>query len=81
MPKKLKGGPLGFFNIHSVVKHQKIEWGPFGNFFSKSLSAEKTERGDPFSLSWPGMLRGTRGKTFLVQFARPNDSIWDHKFF
>ena len=23
MAKKLKGGPLGFFNIHSVAKHQK----------------------------------------------------------
>ena len=31
---------LGFFNIHSVAKHQKIEGGPFGEFFSK-----KTERG------------------------------------
>ena len=27
MPKNLKGDPLGFFNIHSVAKHQKIEGG------------------------------------------------------
>ena len=41
-PKKLynaekteRGDPLGFFNIHSVAKHQKIEGGPFGEkFFS-----------------------------------------------
>ena len=45
MPKKTeRGDPLGFFNIHSVAKHQKIAGGPFGgNFFSKkkSRSAEK----------------------------------------
>ena len=28
--EKLEGGPLGFFNIHSVAKQQKIEEGPFG---------------------------------------------------
>ena len=32
-----------------------------------------------FSLSRYCMLRGKRGKTFLVQFAGPNVSIWDHK--
>ena len=45
MPKKLKrGDPLGFFNIHSVAKQQKIAGGPFGEkIFSKkkSRSAEK----------------------------------------
>ena len=83
MPKKTERGdffPLRFFNIHSVAEHQKIEGGPFGEFcFEKSLTMpKKTERGDP--LVSPGMvLREKRGKTFLVQFARPNDSIWDHK--
>ena len=34
--------PLGFFNIHSVAKHQKIEGGPWGFFFEKkSHNAEK----------------------------------------
>ena len=47
--EKLKGGPLGFFNIHSVAKHQKIEGGKF--LFSERLSAEKTERGDPLGFS------------------------------
>ena len=110
---------LGFFNIHSVAKHQKIEggkififgkkiwqcrknWkgGPLGIFqhpfcrktakklkggrpfeekkFSakKSRSAEKNWKGDP--LVSPGMvcLHGKTGKTFLVQFARPNGAIW-----
>ena len=43
MPKKLKGGPLGFFNIRSVAKHQKNAGGPFGeNFFrKKSLAVPK----------------------------------------
>ena len=46
MPKEnRKEDPLGFFNIHSVAKLQKIEGGPFEK---KSLAMpEKTERGDP----------------------------------
>ena len=77
MPKKLKGEPLGFFSIHSVAKHQKMEGGPFGEFFfqKKSQCRKKLKRG-PFSLFRYCMLRG---KTFLVKFAGPNDSIWDQK--
>ena len=41
MPKKLKGGPLGFFNIHSVAEHQKIEGGTFEEFFSEKVSMPK----------------------------------------
>ena len=45
MPKKLKGfgDPLGFFNIHSVGKYQKIEKGHFGEnfFFEKNLTEPK----------------------------------------
>ena len=38
--------PLGFFNIHSVAKHQKIEGGHFGEKnFEKSHNAEKVSRG------------------------------------
>ena len=76
MPKKLKEGPLGFFNIHSVAKHQIIDG---GNFFEKSLTMPKKLKGGPFSLSRYGMIRGKRERTFLIQFARPNESIWDHK--
>ena len=45
MPKKTeRGDPLGFFNIHSVAKHQKNAGGPFRkNFFSKKMS-RSTER-------------------------------------
>ena len=80
MPKKLKGGPLGFFNVHSVAKHQKNAggtlWGKF--FFRKKVSRcrKKMKRGGTFGLARYGMLRGKTGKTFLVQFARPNSAIW-----
>ena len=44
MPKKTeRRDPLGFFNIHSVAKHQKNAGGPFGekNFRKKSLAVPK----------------------------------------
>ena len=31
--EKTERAPFGIFNIHSVAKHQKIEGGPFGEFF------------------------------------------------
>ena len=39
--------PLGVFNSHFVTKQQKIEGGPFGEFFSgkKSHNAEKKLKG------------------------------------
>ena len=50
MPKKTeRGDPLGFFNIHSVAKHQKkMQGDPLGKIFfskKKSLSAEKKMKG------------------------------------
>ena len=40
--KTERGDPLRLFNIHSVADHQKIEGGPFGDFFRKqSHNAEK----------------------------------------
>ena len=45
MPKILKKrDPLGFFNIRSLAKYQKIErtlWGHLKNFEKKSHKAEK----------------------------------------
>ena len=45
IPKKLKGGtdgdPLGFFNIHSVAKLQKLKGDHSVIFFEKSLNAGK----------------------------------------
>ena len=48
MPKKAeRGDPLGFFNIHSVAKHQKIEKGTLWEIFfeKKSQCRKKTESG------------------------------------
>ena len=55
-----------------------MQGGPFGEKFflkNKSRSAEKM-KGGPFGLARYGMLRGKTGKTFLVQFVRPNSEIW-----
>ena len=44
MPKTVKGGPLGFFNIRSVAKYQKIEGRTFGDMkkkLKKSLTKPK----------------------------------------
>ena len=43
MPKKTERDPLGFFNIHSVGKYQKVEGGPFGQkfFFRKKVSRSR----------------------------------------
>ena len=80
MPKKTeRGDPLGFSNIHCDAKQQKIEGGPFGERkFRKKVSQcrKKLKWGDPFCLARYGMSRGKTGKTFLVQFARPNGAIW-----
>ena len=45
-------------------------------FGKKSLTMPKKLEGGPFGLARFGMLRGKTGKTFLVQFARPNGAIW-----
>ena len=45
--EKLKGDPLRFFNIHSVVKHEKIENKNFHFREQISQCRKKTERGDP----------------------------------
>ena len=79
MPKKTeRGDPLGFSNIHSDAKHQKIEGGPLGEKrFSKKVSqCQKKLKGGPFGLARYGLLRGKTGKTFLVQLAKPNGAIW-----
>ena len=58
MPKKTeRGDSLGFFNIHSVAKHQKNAGGTlWGIFFRKKSLAvpKKNERGE--SLVFPGMV-------------------------
>ena len=68
-----QGDPLKFF-IHYVANHQKIEGDPSGFFSKKGLNAEKTERG-PFSVARYCLLRGKKGKTFIVQFPGPAGTI------
>ena len=74
-------GTLLVFLTSIVAKHRKIERGPFGEFFpKKSLTMlKKIGRGDP--LVSPNTVRYAEklGKSFLVQFARPNASIWHHR--
>ena len=72
MLKKLKGGPFGIFQ-HPFCRI--LLWRKF--FFRKKVSqCRKKLKGGPFGLARYGMLRGKTGKTFLVQFARPNGAIW-----
>ena len=57
MPKKTeRGDPLGFFNIHSVAKHQKNAGGTLWEkkFERKVSQCRKNERGDP--LVSPGLV-------------------------
>ena len=50
---------------------------PLGEKFPKKMSrsAEKKLKGGTLWCCRYGMLRGKTGKTFLVQFARPNGVI------
>ena len=47
--EKLKDDPLGFFNIHSVAKHQKIKEEKIFIFGKKSHGA-KNLKGEPFGI-------------------------------
>ena len=76
MPKKTeRGDPLGFFNIHSVAKHQKNAGKPFGEkiFRRNDSQCRKQMKGGPLVL--PGMVTEKQGKLFwssslgqMVQF-------------
>ena len=69
MPKTTERGvPLGFFNIHSVAKHQKNAGGPLKKKNSeKNVSqCRKKLKGGPFSVARYGVTRKKTGKTFLV---------------
>ena len=75
--KKLKGGTLWHFPT-SILTQKKMKGDPLGGkkIPEKSLAVPKKMEGGPFGLAGYGMLRGKTGKTFLVQFARPNSAIW-----
>ena len=59
-------------SIQSSTAPKKTERGNNDN------NADKN-RGGPLIQSQYYMLREKRGENFLVLFARPNDSIWDHE--
>ena len=69
MPKKRWRSLLGFSTSILSQNFEKIEGGKF--FFRKKVShsAEKVKVG-PFSLTRYCMLRGKKGKTFLILFAK-----------
>ena len=77
--EKLKRGPFEVFQHPFCRKTAKqLTGGPFGekSFPKKSLAVPKKLEGGPFGLPGYGMVRRKTGKTFLVQFARPNSAIW-----
>ena len=79
--KKLKGGTLCDFSTSLLSQNiKKLKGDSLGIFFEKSHNAEKNWMGRPFSLSRYGMLRGKKGKPFLVQFARSNIQLGTIKF-
>ena len=75
--KKLKGETRWDFPTSILSQNSKtIEGGPFGEkTFPKKVSQCRNWKGGPFVLSGYGMVREKTGKTFLVQFARPNSAI------
>ena len=48
VPKNVKGGPLGFFNIHAGANHQKKEGGPLKTLkkFEKKVSQSRKKDGE-----------------------------------
>ena len=71
--KNYKRGPFGGKNSEKVSQcRKKMKVGPFGlaRYFVSFFNLARVR------LDWRcnaiGMLRGKTGKTFLVQFARPN---------
>ena len=81
--KKLKGGTLWDFSTSILSQNiKKMQGGPFEEkkfrrkkFRKKCLAVPKKMKGGVFGLARYGMLRGKTGKTFLVQFARPNSAF------
>ena len=68
--------PSGIFQHPSFRKTSKKSEGSHWGIFSKKVSMPKKNwKWGPFSLARYCMLCGKTGKTFLVQFARPNGAI------
>ena len=76
--RKIERGTLWDFSTSILSQNsKKIEGDPSGKIFSekKVSQCRKKLKGGSFGLARYGMLRGRTGKTFLVQFARPNGAI------
>ena len=75
MPKKTERGTLWDFSTSILSQNsKKLKGDPLEKyFFPKKVSqCQKKLKG---GLARYGMLCGKTGKTFLVQFARPNSAI------
>ena len=75
--QKTERGTFWDFPTTILTQNSKnLKGGLLGKKFrKKSHGAEKKLKGGPFGLALYGMLREKTGKTFLVQFARPNGVI------
>ena len=74
-------GPFRIFQHPLLQNIEKLKGDPMVKTkFEKSLTMPKTLEGGPFSPSGIVCYAKKKQKTFFIQFARPNDSIWDHKF-
>ena len=75
--QKIEGGKNFYFRKKNLTVLKKLKGDPLGfsNIHSDAKQQKKL-KGGPFGLARYGMLRGKTGKTFLVQFARPNGAIW-----
>ena len=78
--QKNERGTVWVFSTSMLLQNIKnLKGDPLAEKNSKrSLTMPNKLKGEPFSLSRYCMLRG-KIKNFLVLFARPNDSICDHK--
>ena len=80
--KKLKEGTLWdfqhpFWRWRKTAKNWRVDPLRNNKFSKKSLAVPKKNwKGGPFGLARYGMLRGKTGKSFLIQFARPNGASW-----
>ena len=79
--QKLKRETLWVFSLSMLSQNiEKLKGDPLAEkeTFSKKSHNAKKLKGRPFRL--PVLYVPRKKKNFfLVQFARPNDSIWDHK--
>ena len=75
--EKFEGNKNFYFRkkSHSAEKTERGDPLGFSNIQSVAKQ-QKNWKGGPFGLPGDGMVRGKTGKTFLVQFARPNSAMW-----